>query len=78
MVYWTPQFLFCAKETLKMFLTIALLCVLNALAAFAQLSGSVGPTTSRASKQATICSVLSYGGSVGSSVSGIAVLSEFA
>lgn len=51
-----------------MFVTVALLCVLNALSAFAQLSGSVGPTTSRSSKQATICNVLSYGGTVGSSV----------
>ncbi|KLO13032.1 rhamnogalacturonan-hydrolase [Schizopora paradoxa] len=34
----------------------------------AQLTGKVGPTTSTASKQATICNVLNYGGSVGSSV----------
>ena len=31
----------------------------------AQLSGSVGPTSSLASKQSTICNVLDYGGSVG-------------
>ena len=51
-----------------MFLTVALLCVLNALSALGQLSGRVGPTTSRSSKQAHICNVLNYGGSVGSSV----------
>lgn len=34
----------------------------------AQLTGSVGPTTSTASKQKTICNVLNYGGSIGSSV----------
>ena len=34
----------------------------------AQLTGSVGPTTSLSQKQATICNVLDYGGSVGSSV----------
>ena len=37
--------------------------------ALAQLSGSVGPTTPLSEKQGTICSVLDYGGSVGSSVS---------
>ena len=36
--------------------------------ALAQLSGSVGPTTSLSSKQATICNVLNYGGVIGSSV----------
>lgn len=51
-----------------MFLTLAFFCVLNALSACGQLSGRVGPTTSRSAKQATICNVLSYGGKVGSSV----------
>ncbi|KIP03607.1 glycoside hydrolase family 28 protein [Phlebiopsis gigantea 11061_1 CR5-6] len=60
-----------------MFLPVALLCVLNALSALAQLSGSVGPTTSRSSKQATICNVLSYGGTVGSSDIGPAIQSAF-
>lgn len=35
----------------------------------AQLSGSVGPSTPLSEKQGTICNVLDYGGSVGSSVS---------
>lgn len=34
----------------------------------AQLSGSVGPATPLSEKQGTICNVLDYGGSVGSSV----------
>lgn len=38
-------------------------------AAFAQLSGRVGPTASTSAKQATICNVLDYGGEIGSSVS---------
>lgn len=51
-----------------MLLTVALFCVLNALSALGQLSGRVGPTTSRSAKQATTCNVLNYGGTVGSSV----------
>ena len=43
----------------------------------AQLSGSVGPTSSLASKQSTICNVLDYGGSVGSSDIGPAIVSAF-
>ncbi|KAI1791435.1 rhamnogalacturonase [Ganoderma leucocontextum] len=43
----------------------------------AQLSGSVGPTSSLSSKQATICSVLDYGGSIGSSDIGPAIASAF-
>lgn len=43
--------------------------LLSASVALAQLSGSVGPTTSTSAKQLTICSVLDYGGAVGSSVS---------
>ena len=46
----------------------ALLALCGACGAFAQLSGSVGPTTSLSQKQGTICNVLNYGGSVGSSV----------
>ena len=52
----------------KMLLTVALLSVLNALVALGQLSGRVGPTTPRSSKQQTICNVLNYGGSIGSNV----------
>ena len=52
-----------------MFLTVALLLTLNTLSALGQLSGRVGPTTSRSAKRNTICNVLNYGGSVGSSVS---------
>lgn len=47
---------------------LALLVMLYALCAQAQLSGRVGPTTSRESKRQRICNVLDYGGSVGSSV----------
>jgi len=43
----------------------------------AQLTGSVGPTTSTASKQATICNVLNYGGTVGSSDIGPAIGNAF-
>ena len=46
-------------------------------AASAQLSGSVGPTTSLSAKQSKICSVLDYGGSVGSSDIGPAIASAF-
>ena len=46
-------------------------------AASAQLSGSVGPTTSLSAKQATICNVLNYGGSIGSSDIGPAIASAF-
>ena len=49
----------------------ALLALCGACGAFAQLSGSVGPTTSLSQKQGTICNVLNYGGSVGSSVSSL-------
>lgn len=61
-------------------------CTLSCLAAFllpslvvAQLSGTVGPTTTRAAKQATICNVLDYGG-VASKTSdvGPAIASAFA
>jgi rhamnogalacturonan hydrolase len=43
----------------------------------AQLSTTVGPTTSLSAKQAKICSVLDYGGAVGSSDIGPAILSAF-
>ena len=36
--------------------------------AHAQTSGHVGPTTPLSEKQGTICNVLNYGGTVGSSV----------
>ena len=42
-----------------------------------QLSGSVGPTSSLSSKQSTICNVLDYGGSIGSSDIGPAISSAF-
>lgn len=42
--------------------------VLFATLTVAQLTGTVGPTTSTSSKGAKICSVLDYGGAVGSSV----------
>lgn len=44
--------------------------------ATAQLSGSVGPTTSLSSKS-TLCNVLDYGGSVGSSDIGPAIQKAF-
>lgn len=43
--------------------------VLAASVAFAQLSGSVGPTTPLSEKQGTICNVLDFGGEIGSTVS---------
>lgn len=46
----------------------ALLALCSLSGSLAQLSGSVGPTSSLSSKQGTICNVLNYGGSVGSSV----------
>ncbi|EJD00592.1 rhamnogalacturonan-hydrolase [Fomitiporia mediterranea MF3/22] len=45
--------------------------------AFAQLSGRVGPTTPLSAKQATICNVLDFGGSVGSSDIGPAIGNAF-
>lgn len=60
-----------------MILTATLFIVLNALSVFGQLSGRVGPTTSRASKQATICNVLDYGGTIGSNDIGPAIQSAF-
>lgn len=51
-----------------MLLTVTFFCVLNALSVLGQLSGRVGPTTSRAAKRTTICNVLNYGGTIGSSV----------
>lgn len=46
-------------------------------AATAQLTGHVGPTTALSAKQATICSVLDYGGAVGSADIGPAISSAF-
>ena len=54
---------------------LAFLLLLSVVSA--QLSGSVGPTTSLSSKQATICNVLDYGGSIGSSDIGPAISSAF-
>jgi rhamnogalacturonan hydrolase len=42
-----------------------------------QLNTTVGPTTSLSSKQTKICSVLDYGGAVGSADIGPAILSAF-
>lgn len=44
---------------------------------FAQLSGTVGPTTSHAAKRTTICNVLDYGGEIGSLDIGPAIGSAF-
>ena len=52
-------------------------CLLLVVAASAQLSGSVGPTTPLSDKQATICNVLDYGGTVGSDDIGPAIASAF-
>jgi rhamnogalacturonan hydrolase len=52
---------------------------LGALAelASAQLTGAVGPTTALSAKQSKICSVLDYGGTIGSADIGPAILSAF-
>lgn len=47
---------------------LALSLVLASSIVLAQLSGSVGPTTSTSAKRTKICSVLDYGGAIGSSV----------
>ena len=57
------------------FLPVTSLLFLAPFAA-AQLSGSVGPTTSLSSKS-TLCNVLDYGGSVGSSDIGPAIQEAF-
>ncbi|KAI0691434.1 rhamnogalacturonan-hydrolase [Cytidiella melzeri] len=44
---------------------------------FAQLSGTVGPTTPLSQKQGTICNVLNYGGTIGSSDIGPAIGAAF-
>ncbi|KAG8987281.1 hypothetical protein FRB94_005166 [Tulasnella sp. JGI-2019a] len=41
------------------------------------LTGAVGPTTTTAAKRATICNVLNYGGTIGSSDIGPAILSAY-
>lgn len=57
--------LFNVYKTLAMkhtFLSIALgMLLLGPLTAIAQLTGSVGPTTSTAAKRAKVCNVLDYG-----------------
>ncbi|EJD50847.1 hypothetical protein AURDEDRAFT_199574 [Auricularia subglabra TFB-10046 SS5] len=58
---------------LSLFSAVGLLAV----GAVAQLTTTVGPTTSHASKRAHICNVLDYGGSVGSSDIGPAITSAF-
>lgn len=49
------------------FTSILVSAVLSASLAAGQLNTTVGPTTSAASKRATICNVLDYGGIIGSS-----------
>ncbi|KDR70173.1 hypothetical protein GALMADRAFT_103315 [Galerina marginata CBS 339.88] len=56
---------------------ITLAVLLASSAAYAQLTGTTGPTTSTSSKRNKICSVLDYGGSVGSSDIGPAINSAF-
>jgi rhamnogalacturonan hydrolase len=57
-------------------LSIATVALSISLAS-AQLSGSVGPTSSSSSKRNTICNVLNYGGSIGSNDIGPAIQSAF-
>ncbi|KAF8914337.1 rhamnogalacturonan-hydrolase [Gymnopilus junonius] len=52
---------------------VALALLLATSATYAQLTGSVGPTSPLSSKRNTICSVLDYGGSIGSSDIGPAI-----
>lgn len=47
---------------------VALALLVATSVTYAQLTGSVGPTTPLSSKRNTICNVLDYGGTVGSSV----------
>ncbi len=56
-------------------LSLIVLCA-SILDVGAQLTGSVGPTTSLASKS-NLCNVLDYGGTIGSSDIGPAILSAF-
>lgn len=51
--------------------------MLTASTAYAQLTGHVGPTSTTAAKRAKICNVLDYGGTIGSSDIGPAILSTF-
>ena len=51
-----------------MWLPATLLFLVGITPALGQLTGSVGPTTASSAKRNTICNVLSYGGTVGSSV----------
>jgi rhamnogalacturonan hydrolase len=58
-------------------LTTAAVLLAGGRLASAQLNTTVGPTTALSAKQTKICSVLDYGGSVGSSDIGPAILSAF-
>lgn len=58
------------------FTVVAVLAAVVELAS-AQLTKTVGPTTALSAKQAKICSVLDYGGKVGSDDIGPAILSTF-
>ncbi|KIO23148.1 glycoside hydrolase family 28 protein [Tulasnella calospora MUT 4182] len=51
--------------------------LLTASAAYAQLTGHVGPTSTTTAKRAKICNVLDYGGTIGSSDIGPAILNTF-
>ncbi|KZP14838.1 glycoside hydrolase family 28 protein [Athelia psychrophila] len=56
---------------------VALSLLLASPLVLAQLSGTVGPTTTHAEKRTTICNVLDYGGVIGSSDIGPAIGSAF-
>ncbi|KAG9044393.1 hypothetical protein FS837_008218 [Tulasnella sp. UAMH 9824] len=51
--------------------------LLTASTACAQLTGRVGPTSTTAAKRAKVCNVLDYGGTIGSSDIGPAILNTF-
>ncbi len=76
MIIGGPAELCFALADLNMGFKALLTSVLLATVASAQLSGSVGPTTPL-SQKSHICSVLDYGGSVGSSDIGPAITSAF-
>lgn len=68
---------FIGSTSVAMWLPATLLFLLGATPALAQLTGPVGPTTSPSAKRNTICNVLDYGGSIGSSDIGPAIQSAF-
>jgi rhamnogalacturonan hydrolase len=56
--------------------SFALVGLVSSVLVNGQLTGSVGPTTARTAKT-NICNVLNYGGSIGSSDIGPAILSAY-